>query len=56
MPTQPALKFDAAPRSFEMGGKALKCGSSLARLTTGKLDARCAAGETLDKIASPPIT
>jgi hypothetical protein len=45
-----------SPETLKDGGKAMECGPALARLTAVKLDARRAAGETLDKIASMPIT
>jgi hypothetical protein len=41
-----------SPETHREGGQALVCGLSLARLNTAKLDARHAAGETLDKIVS----
>jgi hypothetical protein len=45
-----------APKSCREGGKAPRCGLSLARPTVAKLDAKYASGRALDKIANPPIT
>jgi hypothetical protein len=41
-----------SPETRREGRKAPSCGTSLVRLITAKLDARRAAGEPLDKIAS----